>query len=175
MTELLLKKAEAIRLVIFDVDGVLTAGELFYGPTKIELKAFHVQDGQGMKMLQQSGVTIAIITARQSEAVSQRMDDLKISHVYQNQSDKLAAYEKLKESLKLDDKQIACVGDDLPDLPLLRRAGLSVTVPNAPIIMQEHAHWVTRAASGNGVAREVCDLIMRAQNTYQPLIEHYLR
>lgn len=173
--ESLVQKAKNIRLVIFDVDGVLTSGELFYGENKIELKAFHVHDGQGMKMLQESGVTVAIITTRVSEIVAQRMKDLNIRYVYQGQRDKVIPYEELKEALQLEDKQIAYVGDDLPDLPLLRRAGLSVTVPNSPPIIQEYVNLITRAQPGNGAAREICELIMQAQGTYQALIDNYLQ
>ncbi|MEO8401279.1 MAG: HAD family hydrolase [Gammaproteobacteria bacterium] len=173
--ETLVQKAKKIRLVIFDVDGILTTGKLFYGNNGIELKAFHVYDGIGLKMLQQSGVTVAIITARQSEAVTKRMQDLKINHVYQGQSDKLIAYQELKQKLNLEDEQIAFVGDDLPDLPILRRTGLSITVPNAPVIMQEYTNLVTHTRGGYGAAREVCELIMRAQGTFQGLVDAYVQ
>jgi len=166
-------KAKNIRLVIFDVDGVLTAGILAYGVDGIESKHFHVHDGQGMKSLKKSGIEIAIITSCQSDIVQRRMRDLGVIHIYQT-TDKLKAYEDIKTKLQLQDNQIACVGDDLPDLPLLSRAGLAVTVANAPKIIQERVHWTTKAAGGFGAAREVCDFIMHAQGTYQNIIDAYL-
>lgn len=170
----IIEKAKQIRLLIFDVDGVLTAGELPYSIHGIELKNFHVHDGQGMKSLQNVGIPIAIITAKKSEIVTRRMHDLGIQYVYQNQSDKLIAYEDLKQKLNLNDEQIAYVGDDLPDLPILRRAGLAISVANSPKIMQQYAHWTTNAKGGEGAAREVCDFIIQAQGLYPMMIESYL-
>lgn len=171
----LIDKAKNIRLVIFDVDGVLTAGVLSYGMEGIESKHFHVHDGQGMKFLKKSGIDIAIITACQSNIVQRRMHDLGITDIYQGATDKLKAYEDIKSKLQLQDVQIACVGDDLPDLPMLTRAGLAVTVANAPKVIQERVHWVTKAKGGKGAAREVCDFIMQAQGTYQNIIDTYLQ
>ncbi len=170
----ILEKAKHIRLVIFDVDGVLTTGELHYGQKGNELKIFHVHDGQGMKFLLQTGVQIGIITARHSDMTTQRMDDLGITYVYQDQADKVVAYEDLKQKLKLTDQQIAYIGDDLADLPLIRRAGLGITVANGIPILQQHAAWVTKAKGGEGAAREVCELIMQAQGSYQTIIQSYL-
>ncbi len=171
----LIQKAQNLRLVIFDVDGVLTSGALYYGLDGIGYKVFHVHDGHLMKMLQESGVQIGIITGCKSAAVAQRMRDLNISHVYQGISNKLPAYEELKQKLKLTDEQIGYVGDDLPDLPVLRRVGFAVTVPNAPKIIQDNANWVTQSVGGAGAAREVCEFIMKAQGTYQPMIDSYLK
>jgi 3-deoxy-D-manno-octulosonate 8-phosphate phosphatase (KDO 8-P phosphatase) len=103
------------------------------------------------------------------------MQDLGIDHVYQDQVDKLPAYEELKQKLNLNDEQIAYVGDDLPDLPMLKRVGLAITVSNAPKIIQQHTHWITKAKGGKGAAREVCDFIMQAQGTYQAIIDSYLQ
>lgn len=171
----LVEKAKKIRLVIFDVDGVLTAGVLSYDHEGIESKHFHVHDGQGMKLLKKSGVDIAIITTCQSSIVKRRMQDLEIQHTYQGQVDKLPAYEDVKQKLHLEDQQIAYVGDDLPDLPMFRRVGLAITVANAPKVIQDHAHWITQAKGGHGAAREVCDFIMHAQGTYQKMIDSYLQ
>lgn len=173
--ESLVEKAKAIRLVIFDVDGVLTAGILSYGMEGIERKNFHVHDGQGMKLLKKSGVEIAIITTCRSEMTRRRMQDLEIAHVYRGVSDKLPSYYDVKQKLNLNDHQIAYVGDDLPDLPILSRVGLAITVPNAPKIIQQHAHWITRSKGGKGAAREVCDFIMQAQETYQTIIDSFLK
>jgi 3-deoxy-D-manno-octulosonate 8-phosphate phosphatase (KDO 8-P phosphatase) len=169
-----IEKAKLIRLAIFDVDGVLTDGALFYG-NNTELKKFHVHDGLGMKLLMKSGVEIAIITSRQSDIVTQRMESLGVKHVYQNQPDKLPAYEDLKQKLNLNDEQISYAGDDLPDLPLLRRAGLSITVPNAPKLIQQYAYLVTQAKGGRGAVREVCELIMEAQGTFANVIDEFTR
>ncbi len=169
------KSAKRVRLLIADVDGVLTTGSLLYDPNGTEIKIFNVQDGMGIKMLQQTGVHVAIITARKSAAVEKRMQDLKIEHVYQGQADKLQAYEELKQKLQITDAEIAYIGDDLPDLPLLRRVGFSVTVPNAPKVIQENTAWMTQASGGNGAVRELCEFIMHAQGTYQTVIDSYLQ
>lgn len=170
----LIEKAKKIRLVAFDVDDVLTAGGMSYGSEGIEAKHFHVHDGQGMKHLLQTGVDVAIITACKSPIIKRRMEDLGIKHVYQAQLNKLTAYEELKQKLNLQDEEIAYTGDDLPDLPILSRVGLAITVANAPKIMQEHVHWTTQNKGGKGAAREVCDFIMHAQGTYQTIIDSYL-
>ena len=169
------EKAAKIRLVIFDIDGVLTDGSLIYGKSGIEQKVFHVRDGQAMKFLLDTGVQIAIITARESDIVTQRMHALGITHVYQGNLDKLPAYEDLKLKLNLKDEQIAYVGDDMPDLPILRRVGLGVTVADAPKIIKQYAYWTTTANGGKGAAREVCETIMEAQGTYQAIIDKYLQ
>ncbi len=174
MKTTLIDKAKKIRLLIADVDGVLTNGSLFYGSQGSEIKEFSVHDGLGMKLLEKSGVHLAIITAKQSQTVAIRMQDLNIKHVYQGQSNKLLAYEELKQKLNLNDAEIAYIGDDLPDLPLLRRVGLSVSVPNAPKVMHEHVAWVTQAAGGQGAVRELCEFIMKAKGTYDAMIASYL-
>jgi len=171
----IIDKAKNIRLAIFDVDGILTTGILSYGLDGIETKNFHVHDGQGMKLLQKSGVEIGIITSCKSDMVRRRMQDLGITHVYRGVYDKLPAYLELKEKLSLTDSQIAYIGDDLPDLPLLVRAGLAITVPNASDIIKKNSHWVTTAKGGKGAAREVCDFIMQAQGTYSSIIESFLK
>ena len=175
MKTTLVEKAKNVRLVISDVDGVLTSGTLFYGPSGSEMKDFNVHDGIGMRILRESGVQLAIITAKTSHAVEQRMRDLNIEHVYQGQSDKLVAYEELKQKLNVTDAEIAYIADDLPDLPLLLRVGLPVSVPNAPKIVHEHVALVTRAHGGKGAMRELCEIIMKAQGTYHAAIEAYLQ
>ena len=169
-----IEKAKKIRLAIFDVDGVLTTGVLGYGANGLEYKEFHVYDGQGMKFLKKSGVEIGIITACKSKMVTKRMQDLEIAHVYQGSCDKMRDYEDLKLKLNLNDEQIAYIGDDLPDLALIQKAGLGITVPNAPQILQTHANWITTRNGGRGAAREMCELIMNAQGTYTALINSYL-
>jgi 3-deoxy-D-manno-octulosonate 8-phosphate phosphatase (KDO 8-P phosphatase) len=168
------KKAANIRLVIFDVDGVLTDGSLYIGDDGQEYKAFHSKDGHGMVMLQQSGVEIAIITGRSSEVVRIRMASLGIQRVYQGKREKLPAYEELKQITGFDDEQIAYVGDDVVDLPVMTRVGLAVAVQDAHALTKHHAHWVTPGNGGRGAAREVCELIMEAQGTLRSSLQHYL-
>ena len=168
------ERARAIELVIFDVDGVLTDGSLFLGDDGQEYKAFNSRDGHGMVMLRDSGVTLAVITGRQSEVVRIRMESLGIEHVYQGRRDKLPAYEALKERVGVRDAQVAYVGDDVVDLPVMRRAGLAIAVADAHPLVLEHAHWRTRNPGGRGAAREVCELILRAQGKLDALLAAYL-
>ena len=167
-------KAAAIRVIIFDVDGVLTDGSLFIGDDGQEYKAFHSTDGHGMVMLQQSGVEIAIITGRTSEVVRIRMASLGIERVYQGKREKLPAYEEIKQITGFDDEQIAYVGDDVVDLPVMTRVGFAVAVQDAHPLAKQHAHWVTPSGGGRGAAREVCELIMDAQGTLQSALRPYL-
>jgi 3-deoxy-D-manno-octulosonate 8-phosphate phosphatase (KDO 8-P phosphatase) len=170
----ILERAKQIRLVIFDVDGVLTDGSLYLGDDGQEYKAFNSRDGHGMKMLQHTGVTLAIITGRTSEVVRIRMQSLGIAHVYQGRHDKIPAYEELRETLKLRDERIAYVGDDVVDLPIMRRVGLSVAVADAHRLVRRYSHWQTQAPGGRGAGREVCELIMEAQGTLGEMMERYL-
>ena len=167
-------KAAAIRLVIFDVDGVLTDGRLYFGDDGQEYKAFNSKDGHGMVMLQQAGVQIGIITGRTSEVVRLRMENLGIEHVYQGRRDKLPAYEDLRAALHLSDQQIAYVGDDVVDLPVMRRVGLAIAVQDAHALTRTHADWITPSGGGRGAAREVCEFLMDAQGKLQSALEAYL-
>lgn len=159
----LLARAARIRVAVFDVDGTLTDGRLWYGEDGRETKVFHVHDGLGLKRLQANGVQVAIITARISHPVALRAEELDIAHVYQGQGDKRGCLLELLDALKLAPEQAAFVGDDLPDLPAMRIAGLAVAVANAHPWVSEQAHWQTRLGGGRGAAREVCDLILHAQ------------
>ena len=170
----ILDKAARIRLVIFDVDGVLSDGRLIIGDDGQEYKAFNTKDGHGMKMLRSSGVEIGIITGRTSNVVALRMDGLGIEHLYQGQQDKLPAYEELKTKLGLKDEQVAYMGDDVVDLPILCRVGLAATVADAHPMVKRYAHWQSEYDGGRGAARELCELIMEAQGTLQPLMESYV-
>ncbi|MCB1722066.1 MAG: 3-deoxy-manno-octulosonate-8-phosphatase KdsC [Chromatiaceae bacterium] len=167
------RKAAAIRLIIFDVDGVLTDGSLFLGDDGQEYKAFNSKDGHGMVMLQQTGVQIAIITGRTSEVVRIRMASLGVQHVYQGKRDKLPAYAELKQVTGLDDAQIAYVGDDVVDLPVMTRVGLAIAVQDAHELAKQHAHWITPSGGGRGAAREVCEMIMDAQDNLQRMLQAY--
>ncbi len=167
-------KARQIRLVIFDVDGVLTDGSLLLGDDGQEYKAFYSRDGHGMKMLQASGVPIAIITGRSSDVVKHRVSDLGIEHVYQGQRDKLVGFEHLLQQLGIAPEAIAYVGDDVVDLPVMHRVGLAIAVQDAHPLVKQHAHWQTPSGGGRGAAREVCELIMEAQGTLQAQLQPYL-
>lgn len=169
----LLEKAKKIRLLICDVDGVFTDGLLYLGPQGTEYKPFHIHDGLGIKHLLSTGVEVAIITSRHSEIVENRMRDLGIKHIYQNQQKKLPAFHDLLKKLQLTPEAVAYVGDDLPDVPLLLRAGLAITVPNADAFVKGHVHWQTTAAGGHGAIREICELIMQAQGTLAAIYSHY--
>ncbi len=167
-------RARQIELVIFDVDGVLTDGSLFLGDDGQEYKAFNSKDGHGMKMLQQAGVKIAVITGRTSDVVGIRMQSLGIEHVFQGIENKLEAYEELKRRLGLDDSQIAYVGDDVVDLPVMTRTGLAVCVADGHALVRRHAHWTTSHAGGRGAAREVCELLMDARGKLTAALDAYL-
>ncbi|OBS09108.1 3-deoxy-D-manno-octulosonate 8-phosphate phosphatase [Acidihalobacter prosperus] len=169
-----LARARAIRVMIFDVDGVLTDGRLFLGDDGQEYKAFNSRDGHGMRMLQASGVTLALLTGRRSQVVARRAADLGIEHVIQGRRDKLPAFEDLLTTLGLPPAAAAFVGDDLVDLPVIRRAGLGIAVADAAAEVRTHAHWVTARAGGQGAAREACELVMRAQGQYERLVATYL-
>ncbi len=162
----ILERAARTRLVIFDVDGVLTDGSLFLGDDGQEYKAFNSRDGHGMVLLQQSGVHIGVITGRTSRVVRIRMESLGVAHLFQGCREKLPAYESLKQQLGLSDELVAYVGDDLVDLPVMRRVGLAIAVADAHELVRGHAHLCTHAAGGRGAAREVCELIMTAQGTW---------
>jgi 3-deoxy-D-manno-octulosonate 8-phosphate phosphatase (KDO 8-P phosphatase) len=159
----LLARAAKIRLAVFDVDGTLTDGRLCYGEDGREIKVFHVHDGLGLKRLQANGIQVALITARISHPVALRAEELDIAHVYQGQGDKRACLQELLDALQLAPEQAAFTGDDLPDLPPMRLAGLAVAVANAHPWVAAAAHWQTTKGGGMGAAREVCDLILHAQ------------
>jgi 3-deoxy-D-manno-octulosonate 8-phosphate phosphatase (KDO 8-P phosphatase) len=159
----ILARAAKIRLAVFDVDGTLTDGRLWYSVDGRETKVFHVHDGLGLKRLQANGVQVAIISARISHPVALRAEELGISHVYQGQRDKRACLQELLDALHLTPEQTAFVGDDLPDLPPMHIVGLAVAVANAHPWVAEAAHWQTTRSGGMGAAREACDLILHAQ------------
>jgi 3-deoxy-D-manno-octulosonate 8-phosphate phosphatase (KDO 8-P phosphatase) len=168
-------RARPVRMVVFDVDGVLTDGSLFYGDDGQEYKAFNSRDGHGIKMLRASGVETGIITGRTSQVVLHRARNLGITRIFQGADDKLVAFETLLRDLGLGPQHIAYMGDDIVDLPVLRRCGLAATVPDAPPEVKAHCQVVTRAAAGRGAAREVCELIMRSQGTWAGQLALYDR
>lgn len=169
-----LEKAKQIQLLILDVDGILTSGMIYYAEEEVEIKGFDIQDGLGIKLLQKVGIPVAIISAKKSEALLRRIKELDIQHFFLDCRNKLIPYEELKIKLRLIDEQIAYMGDDLPDLPILRRAGMAITVPNATDIIKQYAHFVTKNKGGKGAVREICDFIMQAQDRYNSVIQSYL-
>ncbi len=169
----ILARTKDIKLVIFDVDGVLTDGSIIIGDDGEEYKAFNSRDGHGMKLLQYTGVEIGIITGRTSQVVEHRMTSLGINHVYQGQKVKLPAFEALLEQLDLKPEQCAYVGDDWVDLAIMNRVGLAIAVQDADPVVKKHAHWTTPSKGGRGAAREVCELIMEGQGTLQDQIERH--
>jgi 3-deoxy-D-manno-octulosonate 8-phosphate phosphatase (KDO 8-P phosphatase) len=167
------ERARNIRLAAFDVDGVLTDGTLYYSDSGEEIKAFNVQDGHGMKMLKDSGVTLAIISSRRSGALEARARNLGIELLFQGVPDKLTAFQELLDRSGVAAAACAYAGDDLVDLPVLKRCGLAVSVPDAPAIVRRHAHYVTRAAGGRGAVRELSELILHAQGKLAARLAEY--
>lgn len=170
----ILDKAAKIKLLVFDVDGVLTDGRLIVGDDGQEYKSFFSKDGLGIKMLLKTGVEVAVITARTSKVVIHRMENLGIEHIYQGQQEKLPAFESILKELNISAEEAAYVGDDVIDLPVMLRAGLAITVQDAHPLAKQHAHWQTPQPGGQGAARDVCELIMQAQGTLEAQFEQYL-
>ena len=168
------KRASNIRMLVLDVDGVLTDGKLYFDHAGNEIKAFNTRDGMGIKALQQVGIEVAVITGRKSEAVTQRMTQLGIQHVYQGREDKLTAFMDLLEKTGLEEHQICFAGDDWIDLPVLIRAGLAVSVADAEERVKEQAHWITSRNGGDGAVREICNLILVAQDKDQIILDEIL-
>lgn len=172
---LIVDKAKKIKLLILDVDGVLTDGRLFFDNQGIEYKAFHAQDGHGIKLLRQTGVEVAVISGRKSNSVAIRMKNLGIEHVYQGHENKTAAFAEIIEKMAIAPEQAAHVGDDLLDLPIMRRVGLSIAVQDANPVVKNYADWCTTRGGGQGAVREVCDFIMQAQGHFDEIVNAYLQ
>jgi 3-deoxy-D-manno-octulosonate 8-phosphate phosphatase (KDO 8-P phosphatase) len=169
-----LEKAKTIKLLVLDVDGVLSDGRLYFSNSGEETKAFSTLDGQGIKMLQASGVAVAIITGRSSDLVKRRADNLGIKHLIQGREDKLVALEELIATVGVNYPDIAYLGDDLPDLAAIRKVKLGMTVANGHHFVVKHADWQTSARGGEGAVREACELIMSAQGSLDAALEAYL-
>jgi 3-deoxy-D-manno-octulosonate 8-phosphate phosphatase (KDO 8-P phosphatase) len=173
MINVIAEKANKIRLVVFDVDGVLTDGSLYLGDGGEEYKAFYCRDGLGMEMLQKTGVKIGIITGRTSHVVQYRMQSLGIKQIMQGVTDKLPAFLQMCRELNLTPEQVAYVGDDIIDVPVLTHAGLAIAVADAHPRVFPYVHWRTESNGGRGAAREVCELIMQAQNTLTTQLQRF--
>lgn len=168
------RRAAGIRLAAFDVDGTLTDGCLRFSADGREFKVFNAHDGLGLKRLQANGIEVAFISARISHALALRADELGIAHVYQGQDNKRECLKQLLKALQLDAGAVAFTGDDLPDLPALRSAGLAIAVANAHPALDNWVHWRTPQAGGHGAARNVSDLILAAQGKYAAELERWL-
>ena len=168
------ERAQHLKLMIFDVDGVLTDGALRYDGQGEVIKTFHVLDGHGIKLLQQHGIAVAIISARESSMVARRAADLGIRMLRQGVNDKRTVFEQLLAELGLTAAQCGYMGDDWVDLPVMLRVGFCASVPNAHPEVRARAHWVTASYGGQGAAREVCDFILRAQGNYEAALAPYL-
>jgi 3-deoxy-D-manno-octulosonate 8-phosphate phosphatase (KDO 8-P phosphatase) len=169
-----LERASRVRLMLFDVDGVLTDGKLWYGAAGEALKVFSALDGQGIKLLQESGTAVGLLSGRNSPAVALRAAELGIAHVLQGIDDKRAAFDALLAKLGIPAGEAGFMGDDHIDLPVLRRCGFACAPPGAPDLVRSHAHYVAQAPAGGGAAREVCEFLMGAQGTLQNVLARYL-
>lgn len=168
-------RAKKIKLMIFDIDGVMTDGGLTIGDDGQEYKTFNSQDGLGLKLLKSSGVELAIITGRTSKVVTKRAESLGVEHFYQGVDDKLSTYETLIKELSLAPEETGFMGDDIVDIPPMLRCGLAVSVPAAFDNVKAHAHYVTTRQAGKGAVREICELIMHAQDTYAAATAPYFK
>jgi len=174
-TEDVVARAKKIKLMIFDIDGVMTDGGLTIGDDGQEYKTFNSQDGLGLKLLKSSGVELAIITGRTSNVVTKRAENIGIAHLYQGVDDKLSAYQTLIKKLEVQPEETGFMGDDIVDLPPMLRCGLGVSVPAAFDAVKTRAHYVTTREAGKGAVREVCELIMQAQETYDDITAPYFK
>ena len=167
------EKVRKLKLLILDVDGVLTDGKLFFDNEGNEYKSFHARDGHGIKLLRQTGVEVAIISGRKSNSVALRMKSLGIEHVYQGHENKVSALNEVLKKLNLTPDQAAHMGDDLLDLPLMTRVGLSIAVADANFAVIERADWCTKLSGGEGAVRDVCDFIMLSHGHVDEILTSY--
>ncbi len=170
----LIERVKKIQLLILDVDGVLTDGGLYRSDDGQEAKRFNSRDGLGIRLLKSSGIQTAIITGRTSQVVKHRATELDIEHVYQGKTEKAKTFEELCKKLQLAFDEVAYMGDDIIDLPVMIRSGLALTVANAHPLVIERSHWISQYNGGHGAVREACELIMQLQNNWQAVIDKYL-
>jgi len=169
-----IEKAKQIKLLLLDVDGILTDGKLYFSNSGDEMKAFNILDGHGIKMLQESGVAVGIVTGRESQLVAKRANDLGITIVIQGSKDKSEAVRHIAQQQHVTKEQIAFMGDDYPDLPAMKVSGLTLTVANAHPAVAERVDWQSTSKGGEGAVREACDMIMKAQGHYDAALQQYL-
>jgi 3-deoxy-D-manno-octulosonate 8-phosphate phosphatase (KDO 8-P phosphatase) len=170
-----LPRAKGLKLLLLDVDGVLTDGTITYTHEGTEIKSFHTRDGLGIRLLLESGIEVGLITARESEAVNRRVQDLGLKYVYQKTKNKLEVFGQLLKELGLEPSEVGYMGDDWLDLPLLVRVGFAATVADAVPEVLQVAHYVTRRPGGRGAVREVCELILEARGVNKVLLEKYIK
>lgn len=168
-----LQKLKSIKVLILDVDGVLTDGRVIYTDSGEEIKRFDVRDGHGLKLLIRSGIEVILLTGRESKVVLHRARDLGIEHVYQKALNKIEVYKTILADRSLEDKDVGFVGDDLIDLPVLRKAGFSAAVPDAVQEVKEIVDYITTKRGGEGAVREICELLLKAQNKWEALTAKY--
>ena len=171
----LIERAKKIKLLILDVDGVMTDGTLLIGPSGELCKNFHAQDGLGITLSKKFGLKTAIITGRTSEMVEFRANELKVDALYQGQRNKLNALIKLQKQFNVNLNEIAYVGDDLIDLPILTKVGLACAVQNAVLEVKAHSHYITEASGGHGAVRQVIEMILRAQGFWDQIVSDYIQ
>ena len=172
-SQVIITAAKKIKLLVLDVDGVLTDGKLYYGNNGEELKAFNIQDGLGIKLLQEGGVKVGIITGRVSTSLQRRADELGITSVIQGREDKLTVLKEMLQSQNLGLHEIAFMGDDLPDLSAINAVGLGITVANASSTLSTQADWQTLRPGGDGAVRETAEMILKAQNKFDDLVGRF--
>ena len=170
----LIERIKAIRCLICDVDGVLTNGVLYMDTDGKETKAFHVHDGVGLKLLMCAGIQVSIITTTRNQIIDDRMAQLGVKHFFKGQVNKQSAYDTLKTNLNLPDSAFAYIGDDLPDLPIMKQVGFSVAVADAVDAVKKATSWQTQKPGGHGAVRELCDLILDARNAQDSALDQYL-
>ena len=168
------KRAVKIKLLILDVDGVLTDGTLIWHDDGREGKAFHVHDGHGIRLMQRAGIEVALLTGRESKVVDRRAKDLGIDLVVQGSRNKVTDYEKILKKRQLKDLEVAYVGDDIVDVPVLKRVGLAVAVANATAHVHSYCHATTKREGGKGAVREICDFLLRAKGRWNEVTLPYL-
>lgn len=173
-SQIYFEKAKNIQALVLDVDGILSDGFVTLTNSGDEIKSFDIRDGLGMKLVQQAGLKVIIITGRQSQIVTKRMTDLGVDLIYQGREDKGTALQEACKQLSLDPQHCLYMGDDWPDLSAFSIAGIKVTVPNGHIEVRKRADFVTQAMGGRGAVREVCDLLLQANSTYEQLLKKYL-
>ncbi|MEE4244928.1 MAG: HAD hydrolase family protein [Kangiellaceae bacterium] len=174
LSEALLNKAKRIKLLIMDVDGVLSDGKVYYSANGDEIKNFNIKDGLGIKLLHHANIATAIITGRQSAIVQRRADELGIKHVIQGASDKRQAFNDIARTNNLDRQEIAHIGDDLPDLPLMIQSGLGIAVNDANWFVKQHADWITSANGGAGAVRNTAELLLTSRDILESTYQTYL-
>jgi len=168
-----LEKLKHIQLLLLDVDGVLTDGSIIYNDDGSETKVFNASDGFGLRLVIQAGIKVGIVTGRSSEALRHRCDNLGIAYLFDGIADKAGVFEKITAQTGIGPDKAAFVGDDLPDLPIMKRAGLSIAVANAHERVRQKADWTTRARGGHGAVREVCEALLSAQGLWEEIVERY--